>query len=104
MLIGEKKCTITSCSDEHITCNAPNAYKKYEIIASRVDSNFKWSTPNLTINRGDFIEWRWSPLHNRTNTVFKVEQVEHAESTERIGFSSGDPSSNGEKILIYTTA
>ena len=49
----------------------------------------------MSINSGDSVEWTWISPDFLTGLLYKVEQLENSVETNRVGFSSGSATSQG---------
>jgi hypothetical protein len=73
------------------------------LISKAYGSGYAWSNTILTINSGDTVTWSWSPPSLVTGLSYQVVQVGDAASTSPLtnGFSSGNATASGNKLLSY---
>lgn len=62
---GSQRCQVANCSANWITCETSSAFVTHQITNEGSDpyhgKGYAWSSPFLTVNIGDSVNWSWKP-------------------------------------------
>ena len=86
--------------------NADSDNKIYRSVVSVIFISaygiyYAFDKPQLTIERGDFVHWRWQTpgfVNDINHAIYEVESISSTVAMEG-GFSSGKPSKNGKESI-----
>lgn len=106
--VGAVKCDIETINNTEIICKVAESGKIHSVTNRGTHRAYgvyyAFDVPQLTVQRGDFVDWNWETPFFVNDINHAIIQVENRSSTVAMdgGFSSGKPSREGSFQYQFT--